>query len=158
MQIGMNIKLEKISVEDIYEINRIQTLAFKDSYEKYKFCPAFEATNEQMISYLEKAKAYKILLNEMIIGSVFIYRISDNHFELDTISIHPQFQNMGIGGKVIALIENLYSSAQTWTLSTPETDYRNRHLYEKLGYQQVGTESVNEHLNLIRYKKEVSTP
>ena len=100
----MNIKLEKISVEDIYEINRIQHLAFKDSYERYKFCPAFEATNEQMISYLEKAKAYKILLNEMIMDSVFINRISDNHFELDTISIDPQFQNMGIGGKVIALI------------------------------------------------------
>ncbi len=149
----MDIKLEKIWAEDIYEINRIQRLAFIDSYHRYKFCPAFEATDEQMISFLEKAKAYKILLNEMIIGSVFIYIISDNLYELDTISIDPQFQNMGIGGKVIRLIENLYSTVQTWTLSTPETDYRNRHFYESLGYQQVGAEFVNEYLNLIRYKK-----
>lgn len=154
----MDIKLEKISTEDIDEINKIQKLAFKNSYHQYKFCPAFEATNEQMISFLEKAEAYKILLNEMIIGSVFIYKISDNHYELDTISIDSQFQNMGIGDKAIRLIENLYSSVQTWTLSTPEADYRNRHLYEKLGYKQVGTEFVNEYLNLVRYKKEIYRP
>lgn len=154
----MDIKLEKISTEDIDEINKIQKLAFKNSYHQYKFCPAFEATNEQMISFLEKAEAYKILLNEMIIGSVFIYKISDNHYELDTISIDSQFQNMGIGDKAIGLIENLYSSVQTWTLSTPEADYRNRHLYEKLGYKQVGTEFVNEYLNLVRYKKEIYRP
>ena len=158
MEIGMDIRLEKISEEDINEINRIQKLAFMDSYHQYKFCPAFEATNEQMISFLEKAEAYKILLNEIIIGSVFTYKISYNHYELDTISVDPQFQNMGIGGKAIRLIENLYPTVQTWTLSTPETDYRNRHLYENLNYQQVGTEFVNEYLNLIRYKKEIGKP
>ena len=152
----MDLKLENVFAEDIGELNRIQKLAFESSYRRYKFCPAFEATDEQMISFLEKANAYKILFNGMIAGSIFIYRIADNHYELDTISIDPQFQNMGIGGKVIGLIENLYPSVQIWTLSTPETDYRNRHLYEKLGYKQVGLEFVNDYLNLISYKKELT--
>ena len=108
-----------------------------------------------MISFLGKADAYKILFNKVIVGSVFIYKISDNHFELDTLSIDPQFQNTGIGGKVIGLIEKLYPRVQIWTLSTPEADYRNRHLYEKHGYKQVGAEFINEYLNLIRYTKEI---
>lgn len=152
----MNIGVEKVSVEDIMEINRIQKLAFKDSYDKYSFCPAYEATDEQVISFLEKANAYKILLDEKIIGSIFICKISDNHYELNTISIHPQFQNTGIGGKVISLIEKLHSNVLTWTLSTPDADYRNRHLYEKLDYIQVGSEVINEYLKLIQYKKELN--
>lgn len=152
----MDIKLKKASIEGIGEINRIQKLAFENSYHQYKFCPAFEATDEQMISFLVKANVYKILLSEVIIGSIFIYKITDNHYELDTITIDPQFQNMGVGSKIIGLIEDLYPDAQIWTLSTPEPDGRNRHLYEKLGYKQVETEFINEYLSLIRYIKEIN--
>ena len=69
------------------EINMIQKLAFKISYDKYKFCPAFETTDEQLITYLEKASVYKIITGEKIVGSIFIYEIGDHHYELDTISI-----------------------------------------------------------------------
>lgn len=150
----MNFKLEGASINDVPEINRIQKLAFKISYDKYEFCPAFETTNEQLATYLEKAFVYKIIYDEKIIGSVFIYKISDHHYELDTMSIHPEYQNAGIGNGVISLIENIYFDALLWSLSTPETDYRNRHFYEKIGYIQFDTEVINEDLTLIRYRKE----
>lgn len=153
----MDIKLEKVSIKDIAEINKIQKIAFKDSYDKYKFCPAYEVSDEQVISFLEKAAAYKILLDGEPVGSIFIYKISDNHYELDTISILPQLQNTGIGGLAVSLVEKLYPNALTWTLSTPETDYRNRHFYEKLGYYQVGSEVINEYLTLIKYRKELNS-
>jgi hypothetical protein len=35
----MDIRLDKVETEDIPEINRIQKLAFRESYEKYLFCP-----------------------------------------------------------------------------------------------------------------------
>ena len=65
----MEVRLEEVKTEDIAEINRIQTLAFKESYEKYGFCSAFEATDEDVIAYLENADVYKIIVNDIIIGS-----------------------------------------------------------------------------------------
>jgi len=151
----MNVKFEEAGINDMAEINMIQKLAFKISYDKYKFCPAFETTDEQLITYLEKASVYKIITGEKIVGSIFIYEIGDHHYELDTISIHPEYQNAGIGSEVIDLIEKIYSDALLWSLSTPETDYRNRYFYEKIGYMQFDTEVINEQLTFIRYKKEV---
>lgn len=151
----MDIMVENVSPNDIGEINTIQKLAFEDSYNEYKFCPAYEASDEQMASFLDKASAYKILLENIIIGSIFIYVVGGCHYELDTISIHPQYHNLGIGEKAIRSVEKLFPDAVKWTLSTPQEDYRNRHFYEKLGYKQIDTEVVNEHLTLIRYEKRI---
>lgn len=151
----MNIYLERLTVEDIHQVNIIQKLAFQDSFEKYKFCPAFQCTDDQMLAFSHKSDAYKIILDGVIIGSIFLYKISDNHYELDTISIDPSYQNIGVGCETIKLIEKLYSNVTIWTLSTPHTDYRNRHFYEKHGYIQIGVEPVTEYLELIKYKKDL---
>ena len=151
----MIVKIEELLINDIIEIQKIQKLAFKEAFEKYFFCPAFEATVEEIISFLGKAVGYKIIYDEKIVGSIFICKIKLDHYELNTISINPQFQNSGIGGKVITLLENLHPNVLTWTLSTPDTDTRNCHFYEKLGYKLVGTENINEYLKLIKYKKEL---
>lgn len=149
----MNIKIENLSVEDISEINYIQKLAFKDSYEKYKYCPAYETTDDQIITFLEKATGYKILIGDRIIGSIFVCRINDKHYELNTISIAPKFQNAGIGNQVVTQIEKRHPNVLIWTLSTPDGDARNRHFYEKLAYIQIGSEFINNNLTLIEYKK-----
>ena len=153
----MNIKIEELSFEDIKEINHIQKLAFKDSYEKYKFCPAYEATEDQVVSFLEKARGYKIVLDEKIIGSIFICSIKDKHYELNTISINPEFQNAGIGNQVITQLEKMHPDVFVWTLSTPNADVRNCHFYEKLGYRQIGSEFINDNLTLAEYKKNVES-
>lgn len=149
----MDISVRKAEIQDISVINKIQKSAFKDSYDKYKFCPAYEATDEQIESYFEKAYVYKIVMDDMIVGSIFIYKMGENHYELDTITINPQYLNLGLGTKVIGLVEEIHSDALIWTLQTPEKDNGNRHLYEKLGYKQIGIKNINEYLNLIQYKK-----
>lgn len=151
----MEINLEKVSIDDITSINKIQKIAFKESYEKYKFCPAYETTDEQLISFLERADAYKIILDDKIVGSIFICKLGDRRYELNTITIQPEYQNIGIGGKVIQKVEGFYNDALVWTLMTPETDYRNNHLYEKFGYKRIGLNVINEYLNLIIYEKKI---
>lgn len=151
----MEIVLEKASFNDIPEINQIQKNAFKESFNNYRFCPAYEITNEQMLTYFEKSDVYKILFDGIIVGSIFIYKIANNHYELDTISIRPDFQNLGIGYKAIDIVEKIYTDASIWTLLTPKKELRNRRLYERLKYRQVGEEVVNEYLTLIHYEKEL---
>jgi len=150
----VKVEVEVASINEIAEINRIQKLAFKASYDKYKYCPAFEMSDKQIVKSLEKAFAYKITKSGKIIGSIFIYKIGEHHYELDIITIHPEYQGAGIGGEAMHLIEKIYSDALVWTLSTPETDYRNCHFYEKIGYVQFDAKVINEQLTLIRYKKE----
>lgn len=150
----MRVSLEEIKTEDIAEINRIQKLAFEESFEKYQFCPAYETTDESMAAFLVKADGYKIIANEQIVGSIFIYKIKEHHYELDTFSIHAEYQNKGIGSQAIHFVESQYPDALIWTLQTPEADERNRHLYEKYGYQAEGREEINKFLTLIQYKKQ----
>ena len=150
----MNVSLEKVKMEDITEINRIQKLAFQESHDKYIFCPAYDATDDDIAAFLENSDAYKIMDSETIIGSIFICKIKEHEYDLNTITIHPEYQNKGLGNQAIFLVEKLYPNALTWTLQTPAADERNCHLYEKYGYQEDGREEINEFLTLIQYKKQ----
>ena len=150
----MNIRLSAAGREDLSAINRIQKLAFKESFEKYGFCPAFESEDEHLASYLEWARIYKILAGEELVGSIFIYKADENHYEIDSISVIPEYQNFGIGSIAITLVESRHPDARLWTLATPDSDLRNRHFYEKLGYVEYDVEEINSALKLIRYKKE----
>jgi ribosomal protein S18 acetylase RimI-like enzyme len=104
---------------------------------------------------IEKADAYKILADNETVGSVFIYQTGENRYELDTISVLPEYLNKGIGDCAISLVESNYPDAVCWTLQTPEKDIRNRHLYEKHGYLAVDSVEVNEYLSLIQYRKQL---
>jgi len=150
----MIIHLSAAGREDLSAVNRIQKLAFKESFEKYGFCPAFESEDEHLASYLEWARIYKILAGEELVGSIFIYKADENHYEIDSISITPIYQNLGIGSIALDLAESLHPDARLWTLATPDSDLRNRHFYEKLGYVEYDVEVINSDLKLIRYKKE----
>lgn len=145
----------KAEITDACVINIISHLAFKDSFERYKFCPAYEATEEQVVTWIKNSLAYKIIVDGQIIGSIFIINKSNYEYELSIISIHPDYQNMGIATEAIKCIEKLYTDVKIWTLQTPENEIRNKHFYEKLGYINVGYEKVNDLLNLINYKKEL---
>ncbi len=57
----MEIVLEKALFEDVSEINKVQKIAFKESFNNYRFCPAYETTNEKMLTNFEKSDVYKIL-------------------------------------------------------------------------------------------------
>ena len=104
----MIIRLERVGIDDITEINRIQKLAFQESHDKYKFCPAYEATDDDIATFLENADVYKIMDSETIIGSIFICKIKEHEYDLNTITIHPEYQNKGIGNQAIFLVEKKY--------------------------------------------------
>ncbi len=72
----MNIHLSAAGLEDLSAVNRIQKLAFRESFEKYRFCPAFESEDEHLAAYLEWARIYKILAGEELVGSIFIYKLT----------------------------------------------------------------------------------
>ena len=152
----MDVNILKAESKDATEINNILRSAFKESYEKYRFCPAYEAEDNQISVWITDSFVYKILVNEQLQGAVFVVEKNKQECELSIIAINPESQNMGIASKSIILVKQLHTNTKIWTLQTPEKETGNLHLYEKLGYVKIGCEKVNEHLNLVNYRKEVA--
>ena len=151
----MNILFERAQSKDVNYIHNIQRDSFKLSYEKYKWCPAYNATIENIKNAMNRFFMYKILENSEIIGVIMVSKKKDNEYEIDTMFIHPDRQNRGIGTKAVRFIEAEFPDAKIWTLYTPHKDYRNHHFYEKLGYKKIGENIINDNLSLFNYRKEV---
>lgn len=104
----------------------------------------------EAIGLLEKYYCYMILLEETPIGIFWLHHETEDSLSLEDFCILPAYQGKGYGTKVLKLIEELYPNNKIWTLGTPYFCTRNRHLYEKVGYQYAGTASND---TVILYKK-----
>jgi len=114
----MDVKILKVESKDASEINYILKSAFKESYEKYRFCPAYEAEDSQISAWITDSFAYKILVNGQLQGVVFVVEKNKQECELSIIAINPEFQNMGIASKAIILVEQQHTNTKIWTLQT----------------------------------------
>jgi ribosomal protein S18 acetylase RimI-like enzyme len=152
----MNIIFERAKPEDALQLIEVQNLGFLEDYEKYGECPSYQEKEENMLDMIENAIVYKIIGDGKIIGDIIVRNRGNGAYYLRTISVIPQFQNLGIGTKAIEFIEKDNSDGTVWFLTTPEQSYRNRHFYEKLGYRNVGEDNHSERLTLIKYQKEMN--
>ncbi|EJW15394.1 GNAT family N-acetyltransferase [Paenibacillus alvei] len=83
---------------------------------------------------------FKVLFNEEIIGGALIVIESSQVHNLGRIFVDPNFQNQGIGMKVILEIERVYPGCKKWWLDTPRWSVKNHHFYVKCGYAKVREE------------------
>jgi GNAT superfamily N-acetyltransferase len=136
------ISLVKADFNDAQILTDITIRAFND--ETRRFGPGRDGGPDgyDSVEITEKliktVPYYKIINDDCIVGAVFLRKISDIEYELNSICIDPAYQNLGIGSKSIELIENKYSTVNVWTLSTPYYSKRNHHFYEKHGYKKIG--------------------
>ncbi|WP_291580378.1 GNAT family N-acetyltransferase [Clostridium sp. UBA6640] len=105
---------------------------------------------ESQIYIIKNFIAYKIELDNQIIGALFLIPLGDNKMRFEDFVIEPSFQGKGYGYRVMELIEKTYPDINEWQLSTPVFSVGNQHLYEKFGYIEV---SRNE--DEIEYIKKI---
>lgn len=151
----MDIKFEKAKKEDARSLIEVQNICFKEDFDKYGECPAYEEKLEVMINAIESIQVYKIVSNNAIIGDIIVRKIEERKYYLRVLCVHKDYQNLGIGRKAIEFIELENPDAIEWTLITPEKSIRNRYLYEKVGYRNIGEVVHSDCLTLIQYKKEI---
>jgi len=70
--------------------------------------------------------------------------------------VHPNYQNKGIGTKLINQIEKYFEDEKInkYELFTGEKSQKNIYLYQKLGYKIFKTEKLSENVNIIYLEKE----
>ncbi|MET3658650.1 GNAT family N-acetyltransferase [Sporosarcina psychrophila] len=153
----MDITIKRTKEVEAQRLLEIQTEAFAEDlkrYEDYDTNPVNESI-ERLLRKIEAFFHYTIWLGDEIIGGADVRDLKENKYRLNRIFLSNEYQNKGLGSKIMELIESEFPSAIEWGLDTPYLNTRNHHFYEKLGYKKVGQHQITEKLFLIDYVKKV---
>ncbi|KYH30479.1 hypothetical protein CLTEP_26260 [Clostridium tepidiprofundi DSM 19306] len=154
--LNSNIKISKATVDDAEELLSMQKEVFMPLYKKYndhETSPVMQ-TMERFLRRFEFGDYYKILYENNLAGSVFVYEKEPGIMRLHIITILEQYQNKGIAQEVMKRLELIYPQAESWEIETILTKKRNCYICEKMGYVQNGNfKVINNKLTLVTYIK-----
>jgi GNAT superfamily N-acetyltransferase len=146
--------IEQANVEDAQEILDLQKLAYQSEaaiYNDYTI-PPLTQTLEGIETDFEKQVFLKATIEGRIIGSVRGILNGGTCF-IGRLIVHPDFQNRGIGARLLNKIEQTFSQAQRFELFTGDKSERNLYLYQKQGYKPFKTEMITEDLGIVFLEK-----
>ncbi len=157
------ISLVRATEENSGLLHELQVKAFMPLYEKYQdddTSPAKEP-EERTREKIKDAGAdfFFVLWEENPIGGICVRHDKAEHARehvrwISPLFIIPEYQGKGIAQAVISKVFALYPDALKWKLATIKQEPGNCHLYEKMGFERVGEETVvNERLTLVEYEK-----
>lgn len=154
--INSNIALSLATAADAQILLDIQKKVFLPLYEKYHDhgTSPVNQTLENFLKRFDVGDYYKILHQNYLVGSVFVYEKEPGVMNLHIINIIRRSQNKGIAQEVMRRLELMYPQAISWELETILSEKRNCYLYEKMGYVQSGElKVINDKMSLVSYKK-----
>jgi ribosomal protein S18 acetylase RimI-like enzyme len=146
--------IKKASVKDAEEILKLQKLAYLSEAEIYNdySIPPLTQTLPEIIEDFKKNVILKALSSGVIIGSVRGELTEDSCY-IGRLMVHPDFQNKGIGKRLMNAIEAEFPQAKKFTLGTGHRSERNLYLYHKLGYKSINSQPVNDNLTMVHLEK-----
>jgi ribosomal protein S18 acetylase RimI-like enzyme len=153
MQI-MNMKIEQAFIEDAAEILALQKLAYlseAEIYDDFTIPPLLQTLEETMTEF-DTQFFLKIMDTGRIIGSVRAY-LDQGTCYIGKLIVHPDFQNLGLGTRLLNEIEARFNQANRFELFTGHQSKRNLHVYRKLGYKIFSSEPATDNLTMVFLEK-----
>lgn len=154
----MKVEIVRAAETDAEQILQMQKAAYLPLLEKYRdfeTSPACEPV-EKIAERLRWAGVfyYWILADGERAGAFRVYDEKDGGTKrLSALFVLPELQNRGVAQKALLEAERIHGG-ENWELTTILQEAGNCHLYEKLGYRNMGeAEKVNDKMTLIRYRK-----
>ena len=147
-------KIEPAISSDAERILELQKLAYESEaelYEDFTIPPMTQSINEIREEFATQ-KFLKITENDRIIGSVRAYD-KDGTCYIGRLMVHPEFQNRGIGTKLMNEVEKVFETSNRFELFTGSKSQKNISLYQKLDYRQFKTRTINDKVSLIYMEK-----
>ncbi len=138
---------------DFEEILNLQKLAYQREaavYNDFTIPPLLETLEDLK----EKAKSsimLKVVEDRKIVGSVRAIE-KDGTCYIGRLIVHPDYQNRGIGKKLMGAIEKCFEGVRC-ELFTGHLSEKNLAFYERLGYKRFKTEKVSDDLQLVYMEK-----
>ncbi|MDK9707436.1 MAG: GNAT family N-acetyltransferase [Desulforhopalus sp.] len=154
MQLPDESIVEKATVEDAEEILALQKTAYVSEAELIDdfTIPPLHQTIDDIISEFNHQVILKFKLEKRIIGSVRCY-LEKGTCYIGKLIVHPDYQNLGIGTKLLRAAECQFQHAERYELFTGEMSKRNLHIYEKNGYRVFYSKIISQKLTLLFLEK-----
>lgn len=146
--------IEKALFEDLEEILALQKLAYMSEgelYNDYTIEPLTQ-TIESIKEDYNKQTILKAIEDGEIVGSIRAYEIEGICY-IGRVFVHPDYQNKGIGRKLVNSIEKHFDKCNKYSLFTGKKSLKNIKLYTSLGYNIVKEEKINEDLVFVHFEK-----
>ena len=151
-------KIIKINESHIPDVKRILWEAYSPLLERYhdeKENPANKTLEDLRYDVnRDGSDAYFLMLGKTPIGYVRVGQRAKGEFSIADLAILPAHQGNGYAQFFLKEIENIYGTAEKWSLVTIKEEEKDCHLYEKLGYIQKGVlREVHENMHFVLYEK-----
>ena len=154
----MNIKLERIGVNDCEKLWKMQVEAFSELLEKYRDYETSPA-NEPVSRVEERLKQpftyyYFIMDGETAVGAIRVVDMKDgSRKRISPVFIMKEFRGKGYAQAAIIAAEELHGR-DNWALDTILQEAGNCYLYEKMGYHRTGySKVINDRMTIVNYEK-----
>jgi GNAT superfamily N-acetyltransferase len=136
--------LERAIKSDASKLAEIQKVSFDDESKHFNNNEICGPLGYDSVSWQEEmmhnCEYFKVLYNGEIIGGAMIFIESNQVHNLGRIFIDPNYQNQGLGKKVMKKIEGSFPDSTKWWLDTPKWSIKNHYFYTKCGFIKVREE------------------
>ena len=150
----VDIKILKANESDLPEILALQKLCYQENVARYNDnnIPPMIETVDDLLKDAQTHIFLKALNDDKVIGSARGYN-KPEYCYIGRVMVHPDYQNQGIGRKLILALENELGGS-VFELTAGHLDEKNIALYQKLGYKAYGEkEKVTDTLYFIHMRK-----
>lgn len=114
--------------------------------------PPLLQTVEEIRDEFSTSVFLKAVSEHSIIGSLRSHVI-ENTCHIGRLIVHPEWQNLGIGTRLMIEVELTCRDVILFELFTGSNSIRNLHLYHKLGYQEFRRELLGSKVELVYLEK-----
>ncbi|MPL62750.1 hypothetical protein SDC9_08370 [bioreactor metagenome] len=157
---GVVMIVERAKYDDLEEILDLQKLSYISEAQLYDD-NSIEPLKQTINNIKEEFRNGIILKihydGQGIIGSIRATK-SNDIILIKKLIVHPDFQDRGIGKKLLKYIERYYLSLYSnieFNLFTGYKSSKNLYLYKKCGYEEFKLEKISEKISFIHLKKKI---
>ena len=146
--------IEKALPSDAKEILALQKLAYiseAEIYKDYNIEPLTQSL-EDIQSQFDDHVFVKAVVEGAIVGSVR-GKLKEGTCYVGKLLVHPNYQNKGIGKRLLSEIESIFNTALRYELFTGSESKKNICLYEKIGYKSFKTKTIQANLSMVFFEK-----
>ncbi|MDT0545266.1 MULTISPECIES: GNAT family N-acetyltransferase [Streptomyces] len=158
---GMSVTISAATADDAEQILKLQYLCYQreaELYGDYSIEPLTQSLDD-LRAELGEGCVLVARLGAEVVGSVRGMVDDKGTAAIGKLIVHPRMQRHGLGGRLLAAIEERLAeerAAKRYRLFTGHRSEGNLRLYRRYGYAQVGTEEVNRRLSLVTLEKEAT--
>ena len=152
---SQDIKINIAELTDLKEILDLQKEAYRQEAEIYNDfnIPPMTQDIDSLKTEWQNGIVIKAEMEGQIIGSVRAEMV-DKICKIGKLIVKPDFQNQGVGKRLMIEIERLFNTCSTYELFTGDKSEKNLTLYRKLGYIDFKTVQIDNNLKLIYLQKQ----